>query len=439
MKQSIAVTETQSQILSQSQVQFLHMLSMNNQDLEQWMDLQFAENPLLEKDPVSKDPLPLEYYIPSRERDSGQNRASFHEPFFLEGKELYHFLTEQLTYADYDSHDWEMITFLIYNLDERGFFPLDLSKEAKKHGYSLARLEFLLEIMQNLEPYGIFSPNMATCYLKQLSRKNINDPLLTQVIRQDLDDLLHRRLSRLHKKYGMTSQILHEYLEILADLSPYPLFCFQNGSTCSLIPDVICHWDNGLLVPVLHDSVLSDYNISDRYYGMLQKTEDPTLKRYLSQKLTAANQILKNADSRRRTLLAITTAILEKQSLFFYQGRELIPMSMAQIGEICCVSTSTVSRAIHDKYLQYPGGMIKMKHLFVSSSDAGSRKEWDASPDTVKEILSQIIATENPKQPYGDDAIANILKMEGITISRRTVAKYRNQLFIPTSRERKER
>lgn len=435
MKQSIDTIQRQSMIVSASQVQFLQMLAMNSQELEQWLEVQFTENPLLEKDVPAESPLSC--LSPISHTSSRDDVRSFPEPFFLEGQTIYHFLTEQLRYSDYSDRDWDMITFLICNLDEKGFFTLDLDQTASE--FPRAALERHLNTLRELEPYGIFSPNMATCYLKQLHKLQLGDSLLQTVVAQDLDDLLHRRMSRLSRKYHLTSRQVQDYHQILSQLSPYPLFHFQTGNICRTIPDIICRYQGSDLIPELYTADSANYTIHAEYYRMMRQSQDPVLREYLSQKYTLAKQILRNIENRRDTLLRLTTVILEKQAPFFRHRGELLPMNMSQIGELCGVSTSTVSRAIRDKYLQYPGGIIRMRELFVSSSSQDARQENTVSPETVKKIIGQIISAENPRKPLSDDQICAILSSEDISVSRRTVAKYRSALCIPTSRERKER
>ncbi len=440
MELQLSNTQKQTPVLTQNQIQFLNMLTMTNQELDQWLLQQFMENPFIEKKMIDNKSLADTSLYQNRGFSSSQkDNITYKEPVFFEGKELFHFLTEQLRYSDYSKQDWALITYLIYNLDEKGFFTLDLNHAANETGFHKEELESFLHTLQELEPYGIFSSGIAECYMKQLEKKNFSDPILFDILSNNLEDLLYKKMSRLYKKYKISSEQVNTYHQILSELHPYPLMHFQSGEIHHLTPDIICIMENRILVPTLNDSSTGNYSISDYYLSMMQQTKEPELKEYLSKKYTTASNIIKNIESRKNTLLQITKAVIEKQSLFFYHKGHLLPLSMSQIADICELSTSTVSRAIHDKYLQYPGGIILMKELFPSSSEIGERSEFALSPEQVKETILQIIKMENPKKPLSDDEIASTLKCEGIPISRRTVAKYRTEMFIPTSRERKER
>lgn len=438
LKQHISTIQRQSQIVSQTQVQFLNILAMNHAELEDWMDKQFLENPLLEKTDLRKDDLSLIY--PGEHRLFTDTAPIPHkEPVFWEGIGIYYFLTEQLSYSDYSQSDLDAISFLIANLDEKGFFTRNLKELSQESGFSLKTLSKLLSVLQELEPYGIFSPNMASYFQTLLRKQHTEEELLFTILANDFEDLLHQRLNCLYKKYKISGQKVKEYLAILSQLPPYPLYYFETDSAMPIIPDIICHLENGILIPELNNEQIADYSVSDYYYHMMLQTDSVQLKQYLYGKYNAARLILKNIENRKQTLLHITETLLQKQSAFFYQKGELLPISMAQLADICNCSISTVSRSIHNKYLQYPDGMILMKNLFPASSDTEKRNGFSVSRETVKKTIRQMVSMENPKNPLSDDEIAALLHKEAIPISRRTVAKYRNELLIPTSRERKER
>ena len=442
MKQQLISIQNQSQIVSQSQVQFLQILALCNQELNTWLEQQYNENPFFEKQNQANErnvtssviPIPHISHVHSLQRTD----YTYPEPAVFEGKQLYHYLTEQLRYFDYTKPEWNAFSFLIENIEPNGYFILDLNTVSSQTSISFDTLKKCLSILQDLEPYGIFSPDMKSCFLKQLEKQNINIPKLNTVISENLEDLLYKRISPLQKKYKLKRDEIEEYHTLISKLNPTPIPDIENNTSSYIIPDIICRFSDGKLIPELNSDLSYDYSLSDYYLTLMNQTEDADLKKYLKSRYLAAKNILINIENRRKTLLRITEAVIEKQTDFFYNEGELYPMSMSQIAEICSISISTVSRAIQNKYIHNPYRTMKMKDLFVSSADTSSRNDSSVSPDNVKKQISRIIQTEDPKKPLNDDAIASLLKEQGIAISRRTVAKYRGEMMIPTSRERKE-
>lgn len=420
MKQTLSAAQRQSQIVSQSQVQFLHMLTMCNEELELWLDEQFNENPMLEQTYRNPSEPP---YAP--------------EPVFYEGNDLFHVLTEQLRSFDFSKTEWNIFQLLIEQLDEKGYFTADLDILSTSSRLPLPMLERALLILQELEPYGIFSKNTADCLIKQLEKRQQNDPLLTKIIQQDLTALLMKKFSPLQKKYHISSGQLEQYHSQLAGLNPYPLFHFENQASIPVIPDILCRFEQGDWIVELNSNSNHIYTLSGYYQTLMNQTAEKELQQYLYTQYQSARNLILNIEKRQQTLLKITRAILQKQPLFFTGKSGLVPMSMSQITELCDVSISTISRAVHAKYLQYPGGMIRMKDLFAASSDTQTRTDISLTPNDVKELISSLIHCEDPKHPFSDDEISARLAEQDIQISRRTVTKYRKELFIPTSRERR--
>lgn len=475
MRQTLDMVQHQSQIVSQSQVQFLQILAMCNQEMDVWMTEQYNENPFLERtehENVAESNGNIHMFSNARQ---SQSLDSFHyqEPAVFEGQDIRHILLEQLDHRKYSRLEWNVFSLLIDHLEETGFFLMGLDTLSFEHGIPLPVLEKCLGVLQNLEPYGIFSKDIKGCFLKQLEKgenwsfqseishsrqlqsemtnghscsrtkkknqDNISKATLLRIVNEDFEDLIYKKISRLQKKYKISGAEINEYHQILSHLRPCPLHGFGYEKPVYIRPDIICKVENGNLVPYLNEKENTSFSLSDYYFHLMNTAVDSVLKSYLRDRYQSARNLLTNVENRKNTLLRIASAILERQSGFFLYKDMLLPMSMKEISEACSLSISTISRAVRDKYIQYPHGTVAMRDLFIASAETAERTSYSLSPEEAKKAIVAIIQSEDPKQPFNDDEIAARLQEQAIFLSRRTVAKYRKELCIPTSRERRER
>ncbi len=421
--------QSQSQFLSQNQIQFMKFLQMSNQELDTWLSTQYNENPFLEKEN-------LHYSVSAIQE--GRDYYSIMEQAVYDRTGVQYDLLEQLSYFDYSEVEWSIFRFLINGLDDNGFFSMDLNVISESKRIPLKLLKKCLRILQELEPYGIFAADVEHCLIKQMEKRKIQDDLLKVMILESLEDLLYKKTSKMQKKYGISAKKLEEYYGVLATLKPYPLYSYETKKTHYIIPDVICNKQDDNLEAEIYKSY-ERYYVNTDYIKMMEQTTDPDLKSYFKDKYWAAKTIVSNIEKREKTLLQITEIILEKQSGFFLKNTPLIPMSMKQLADICRVSISTISRTVNNKYLQYPNGMVQMRDLFIAAANMGENEESIVSTNDVKRIIAEMIKMEDPRKPLSDDEISNRLKKQSIQLSRRAVAKYRSEMFIPTSRERRVR
>ena len=205
----------------------------------------------------------------------------------------------------------------------------------------------------------------------------------------------------------------------------------ETGNTGFIVPDILISRDGGDWTVTLNDGWMGEYRFNDYYIQMMQTAADPELKEYFRGKLERARLIVNSIDRRRETIIRIVRAILEFQNSFFLGQGPLLPMTMEQIANELDISTSTVSRAIKNKYIQYKRPLLLRNLFTVPACD-----QADVSSDNVRARIEALVRQEDHSCPLSDDKIAGILKQEGIRISRRTVAKYRQQMGIPDSRVR---
>lgn len=436
------------QTLTQAQIQFLSMLALTTQELSAFLDREFMENPLIEREESSEYQISDDFY----QWYQGSGR-SFSQP----GSPEEHFdplrnlavgpevsvsqmLLEQLDSRVYSEEEWKILQFLIENLDDSGFFTLPLPQLAEELDRPTPLLERLLGDLKSLEPCGVFSRDLSECLVRQLQQKGMQDPKLIALVSEGLEDLLHQHFSRLMKKLHITSAKMDQYLKIITSLNPKPLAPWSAAQTQYIIPDILCRLDEyGQWEITLNDHWLGNYRLNDYYCKLMLETTDPQLKQYFREKFQRAKNIFSNIEQRQNTLLSLTTLVLEMQDAFFRGTGPLVPMSMAQISERMHVNPSTISRAVKGKYLQFPGGTILMRTLFTANICQEDESGFMANSDRIKSELRTLVAQENKGHPLSDMDLLELLSRSGFKISRRTVAKYREECGIPSSYNRKIR
>ena len=434
------ISQNQQQVLSVDQRQSLQILAYTNQELDAFLTEEYMQNPLLDckRDRQSEiiDSLDSHYesassyrdhYIRYEDEDSdrrGDIRAR--EPSSLRQQ-----LKNQLSIRDYSDEEWKLIDYLIDCLDDKGFFTCSVSEIASACGCSEQIVDKCLRDLKSLEPAGIFSKDISECLLRQLEARNETDQVLIRIISDFIPDLLQGNLSSITRSLGITTAKCRSCIQKIGELNPRPIMNTESGQTEYIVPDILIEREHGRWKVTLNDAWMGEYTYNDYYIRMMRTASDPELKDYFKNKLERAKLIITSIERRRNTIIRIVEAVLEYQNEYFANGGSLRPMTMEAIAQQLDISTSTVSRAIKNKYIQYRRPLL-LRDLFSNAvSDAA-----ETSARLVRSRVSEIIKNEDHAHPLSDDKIAKILKGEGTSISRRTVAKYRQQLGIPDSRLR---
>lgn len=434
------ISQNQQQVLSVDQRQSLQILAYTNQELDAFLTEEYMQNPLLDckRDRQSEiiDSLDSHYesassyrdhYIRYEDEDSdrrGDIRAR--EPSSLRQQ-----LKNQLSIRDYSDEEWKLIDYLIDCLDDKGFFTCSVSEIASACGCSEQIVDKCLRELKSLEPAGIFSKDISECLLRQLEARNETDQVLIRIISDFIPDLLQGNLSSITRSLGITTAKCRSCIQKIGELNPRPIMNTESGQTEYIVPDILIEREHGRWKVTLNDAWMGEYTYNDYYIRMMRTASDPELKDYFKNKLERARLIITSIERRRNTIIRIVEAVLEYQNEYFANGGSLRPMTMEAIAQQLDISTSTVSRAIKNKYIQYRRPLL-LRDLFSNAvSDAA-----ETSARLVRSRVSEIIRNEDHAHPLSDDKIAKILKGEGTSISRRTVAKYRQQLGIPDSRLR---
>lgn len=399
----------QKQSLSQTQIQSLEIMNLCNQDLYTFLNEEYMENPLMDKTGESAPGEVQEFdewYLHGQTFNEGYGSEDKEErrreilPAKQEGIDPTAYLKDQLNKSDYTEKEWDLIEYLIQNLDDDGFYPYPVEKAAK-----------IADVTE--------------------------DEVLNQILREHLEDIASGKISTITRHLKISSVQVRKYIAMIKTRNPRPLSGFNSGNTDYVVPDVIITQRDGAWDISLNDEWIGNYSLNEYYIRMIGESKDEELKEYFRKKLERARFILNSIEQRRRTILAIAGEILEVQKPFFEGAGELKAMTMSELAEKLEIHPSTVSRAVGSKYLQYPGGVILMKKLFTQKIHSDISGE-ELSALQVQKILKKLIDEENKRKPYSDSKLVEKLKEQKITLSRRAVAKYREEMNIQGSFDRKE-
>jgi len=328
---------------------------------------------------------------------------------------------------------------LIDGLDEAGYFVGSLAEIAERLGASVERVERALERVQTLEPTGVFARSLAECLALQLRERDRFDPAMQALI-DNLPALAKRNFTLLSRVCGVDDDDLGDMIAEIRRLEPKPGRAFGDPPSAPAIPDVLVTAapDFGWRVE-LNTSALPRVLVNEVYAAEIRRgakrDED---RQYVSAQLQAATWLTRSLEQRARTILNVASEIVRRQDAFLLDGvRGLKPLNLKMVGEAIGVHESTVSRATAHKFMQTPRGLFEMKYFF-SAAIASSAPGEAHSAEAVRQRIRRMIEEEDPKDVLSDDLIVERLREADILVARRTVAKYRDSLKIPSSLERRK-
>ncbi len=333
---------------------------------------------------------------------------------------------------------------LIDGLNEAGYLAVELQSVAELLGAELEDVEAVLEVLQGCDPVGIFARDVAECLSIQLRERDRLDPMMARLI-DNLGLVAEHNIAALLKAVGCDREDLVDMLAELRTLDPRPGLAFDSGAVEAVVPDVFVRASHdGSWQIELNSDVLPRVLVNRVYYAEVSKrTRDPGEKSFLSDCLATANWLTKSLDQRAQTITKVAAEIVRQQDGFLTHGvAHLRPMTLKTVAEEIDMHESTVSRVTANKYMATPRGLYEMKYFFttaLSSSDGAG----DHSSEAVRHRIRQLIDAEPASDILSDDTIAEVLRKEqGIEVARRTVAKYREGMNIPSSvirrRQKKE-
>ena len=327
-------------------------------------------------------------------------------------------------------------------IDENGALAVDLpdSAERIKDEVTVEDLAEALELVQTLEPTGVGHRNLAECLLIQLRSAGVDRSLEILLVTNHLKDIEMNRYPAIAKKAGRTMDEIKKAVQVISRLDPRPGLQIGSHDSPCIFPDIIVEYIESTddYVARLTDTNLPNLRINATYSGMLKQGKVPgEAKEFLQNGMRSARWLIESIEQRRTTLLRVVNHVLKTQRAFFDHGPlHLKPLPMVEVAAELEIHVGTVSRAVAGKYMQMPTGIYPLRSFFSggTETDSGQSVSWDA----VKAKLEEIVDNEDKNRPFNDDELVAELKHQGVTLARRTVAKYRNIMNIPPARRRKE-
>ena len=324
--------------------------------------------------------------------------------------------------------------FLTDGLTEAGYLGIELEPVAIQLGASLELVEAVLAKLQTLDPIGLFARSVKECLALQLRERDRLDPMMARLL-DNLDLIANHDHAALCRAVGCDREDLLDMLGELRMLDPRPGRAFELGPVESIVPDVFVREGPGGWAIELNSDVLPRVLVNRTYYASVTgKTRDPSEKSFLVDCLQTANWLTKSLDQRAQTILKVATEIVRQQDQFLSRGIAFLkPMTLKLVAEAIDMHESTVSRVTSNKYISTPRGLFEMKYFFTTAL-ASSSGAGDHSAEAVRHRIRQLIEAESAAEILSDDTLAEMLQKEqGIEVARRTVAKYREAMNIPSS------
>ena len=366
-----------------------------------------------------------------------EEKPSF-ENFIFKKTTLVDHLMWQLRLSDFTEEEERIGRWIIGNIDEDGYLKATTGEVVQETGTDERRVEETLKGIQQFDPVGVGARDLKECLLLQLRNLEDRDPIAEQIVSQYLPYLKNRNFQHLGKKLGVSLARVMESVKLISDLEPKPGRAFAADEARTIIPDVFIYKIEGDYVIALNEDEIPRLKINALYRSILssQSSAQEGDRKYIQDKLKSAVWLIKSIYQRQKTIYKVTESIVKFQREFLDRGvNYLKPLVLRDVAEDIQMHESTISRATNNKYVHTPQGIFELKFFFNNS--ISSIRGEDFASESVKHLIREIIARENPRNPFSDEKIVKVLRGYNINIARRTVAKYRESLRILSSNERR--
>jgi RNA polymerase sigma-54 factor len=473
---------SQKLVMTQQLRQAIKLLQLNRLELSDALQAEIEQNPALEEDlsapetletsfslssTIEEKSIPLEPEITESVRVSDglaeinwedyannfdSNFSFSHEippadapsqfDFISEKPGLSAYLHWQLAHSNLDAAEWEIAQFIVGNLNRYGFLEVDLERVMVETGCVRDDAEYILEVIQELDPPGICARNVSESLYLQLERLGKGDSLAAEIVLHHLPLLETRNYKALAKETGRKKPELERAINyIIAELTPFPGLPYATDTTNYVVPDVYVRKVNEEYVIQLNDDDIPRLKLSSLYQEMLKNEKNlaKESRLYIQDKLKNADWFIKSLYQRQRTIYKVMESILRFQYDFFERGSAYLkPLILKDVADDIEMHESTVSRVTSNKYVHTPQGIYELKYFF--STAIAREGEDDMAAESIKTLIRRMIQEEDRDNPLSDNVISEKLAEENIKIARRTVAKYREQLkILPVKHRRHSR
>ena len=458
---------TQQLKLNADIIQSLNILRMTLQELGEYVAQQICENPLLEIDtehavntaevfaePVEEATAPAE-----TENSPVADERTDDEPIEVFTREIWRtgaqgevdalsfasmeetfsdVLNEQIGALQLEEDFAILCKYIVHCLDRRGYLETSPAEIAEDLGCPLFNVMQALYLVQNLQPYGVGARSLQECLVLQLVESPHFNANTIKLVNEGLPLLANNNIAAIAELLGVDKEQAEQACNVVRSLNPIPSSGYYTGEkNASIVPDAVVRKEGGELAIVLNDSAVPRLELSRDYCAMLSETGEKDAKNYLRGKMADAKNLIKSVSDREKTVVRVLRQIIAMQPGFFEDGLVLKPMTMASVAEELGVHTSTVSRAVQGKYIVCAGGTLELRSLFSASMPNAEGEAVSAS--FIRQQIKRCIEAEDPAQPLSDEHLRSALQAMNIEAARRTVAKYREEMGIPSSRLRRKK
>ena len=435
------IVQSQKLVMTTQLKQSLDILNMSNLELEEQIKKDAQENPVLELE--STESIDWGTFIKKNIKNYNIKHYDLDNEITLENIikyeiNLYDYVKSQLVFLKLNKKEIKVCEYIVDCLDIDGYLSCDEKHIIQELNIDEKYFYKCLKYIQQLEPIGIGARDLSECLLIQMENENIKDDILKSIIVEDLNLIGQNKIKLLSKKYNINMEKCLKYIEKIKEFNPKPGRIYSNEKTIYVQPDVIVRKINDEFIVYMNDRDNFHISINNYYKNILNSNNlDEKSRKFIKNKLNYALNLLKNIETRKSTILKIADVIVKKQKDFFNKGKKYIkPMKLKDIALDLGYHESTISRGINNKYMLTPYGLFEFKYFFSKAIE--SEEEKGTSSTKVKNMIKELIDKENKLKPLSDDKICKLLKEEGITLARRTVAKYREEMNILSSSKRKQ-
>lgn len=472
MGQRLVQNQSQRLMLTQKMQQALQILQFNAQELEMHVQQELETNPVLERvapaevemttDAVTSEKVEthdeapahdvefdLDSYVSAYDqrlregRDLSVNhemaaRRDHYQNSITKEESLVSKLMAQAGLTFQDETRYLIAEHIVGEIDDRGYFSGDLDAIASEVKVPVSDVERVLYRIQKFEPVGVGARDIEECLLLQIRVEFPDEPELCILVEGHFEALQQRQIPQIAKAMKVPPERVEELKDMLSTLDPWPGNAFASAPTQYIAADLLVEKEDGEYVVSLTSEGSPKLLINDEYRSLAKdKSMDKDERAYLREKVESANWLIRNVEQRQQTILKIGTAIVDVQREFLDKGVDKMkPLTLQEIADVVGVHEATVSRTTRGKYIQTPQGLFELKYFFSTGLKTASGE--DQSSKSVQLKIKKIIEAEDKRKPLSDQKVADMLKVDGLSIARRTVSKYRDILKIPSTTMRRE-
>ena len=473
LRQSLDLRLTQRLALTPSLLQKIELLQLNKLELQEMLNQELVENPILEEVPenempreaesMEEAPLPpaegpapespgekdsfdeidfryfFDEYLDSgvRNREVEDSERPSFESFLVRPPSLQDHLNWQLGLLEAPPRIVEVAREIVGNLDDDGYLPISLEEVRELAECTPEEAEEALRLVQGLDPVGVAARDLRECLLLQLGAAGHGESLAAVIIRDHLQPLENHRFKEIASRTGSTFEDVLKAVDVIKHLIPKPGQKHNPSKAVFVQPEVTISKVNGEFLIQLNDEGVPQLRLNSGYRDLLKNNEvSSDTKAFLREKFRSAVDLLRSVSQRKQTIYKVCVCIVNRQGEFLEKGPSALrPMLIKDVASELGVHSSTISRVVTNKYVDTPQGVIELRKFFTMGVESPDGEEL--SIVQVKLKIRQLIESEDKSRPYSDNQLGALLKRDNVFITRRTVAKYREQMQIPGSRERK--